>query len=212
MTSRTTIFLADDHPLFLEGLVRALEGRPELALVGTATDGRTALEAILASPPDVAVLDVKMSGLDGVQVANALTRKRVRTRVILVSAYAEDDLVYRALAAGARAYLTKETSRTGIFDAVSGVMAGEVVVSPTLQKLVAREIRRRETAERPLLTPREQDVLALIAEGRRAPEVAEELHLSATTIKSHMQSIYEKLGVGDRAAAVAAAMRRGLLE
>lgn len=207
-----SVFMADDHPLFLEGLVRAMADRPDLTLVGSAPNGRDALDQIRSLRPDVAVLDFKMGGLDGIQVTNALRRDGIATRVLLLTAYTEDDVVYRALAAGARGYLSKETGRKAILDAVVAVARGEVALTPSLQKHVAREIRHREAAERPLLTPREQDVLVLIAEGCLAPEVASRLHVSASTVKSHLQSIYEKLGVTDRAAAVAVAMRRGLIE
>lgn len=211
-TAEVTVLLADDHPLFLDGLRRAVDGHEHFRLLGTVTDGREALRAIRELHPGVAVLDVKMTGLDGVQVVNALTRERLPTRALLLTAFAEDDIVYRALAAGARGYLLKETSRADILSAIAAVAAGEVVLSPSLQKLLATEIRLRESAERPLLTPREQQVLSLISAGKRAPEVAGELHLSPTTVKTHLQNIYAKLGVADRAAAVAAAMRRGLIE
>ena len=211
-SAEVTVLLADDHPLFLDGLRRAVDGQEGLALTATVTDGREALRAIRELRPAVAVLDVKMTGLDGVQVVNAITRERLPTRALLLTAFAEDDIVYRALAAGARGYLLKETSRADILAAITAVAAGEVVLSPSLQKLLATEIRLRESAERSLLTRREQEVLALIAAGKRAPEVAADLHLSPTTIKTHLQNIYAKLGVTDRAAAVAAAMRRGLIE
>ena len=210
--AEVTVLLADDHPLFLDGLRRAVDGQEGLALIAAVADGREALRAIRELRPAVAVLDVKMTGLDGVQVVNAITREDLPTRALLLTAFAEDDIVYRALAAGARGYLLKETSRAEILIAITAVAAGEVVLSPSLQKLLATEIRLRESAERSLLTRREQEVLALIAAGKRAPEVAADLHLSPTTIKTHLQNIYAKLGVTDRAAAVAAAMRRGLIE
>ncbi len=211
-TGEVTVLLADDHPLFLDGLRRAVDGHDEFRLLATATEGHEALRAIRELHPGVAVLDVRMPGLDGVQVVNAITRERLETRALLLTAFAEDDVVYRALAAGARGYLLKETSRAEILAAIAAVAAGEVVLSPSLQKLLATEIRMRESAERSLLTPREQEVLRLISSGKRAPEVAAELHLSPTTVKTHLQNIYAKLGVTDRAAAVAAAMRRGLIE
>ena len=179
--AEVTVLLADDHPLFLDGLRRAVDGHEQFRLLGTVTDGREALRAIRELRPGVAVLDVKMTGLDGVQVVNALTRERLPTRALLLTAFAEDDIVYRALAAGARGYLLKETSRADILSAIAAVAAGEVVLSPSLQKLLATEIRLRESAERPLLTPREQQALSLISAGKRAPEVAGELHLSPTT-------------------------------
>lgn len=180
---------ADDHPLFLEGLVRALEDRPDLELVGCASDGHEALEAIRRLRPDVALLDLKMPGLDGTRVVSAVKGDGLPTRVVMISAYADDELIYRALAAGAARYLSKEVDRAAIFDAVAMAAEGRVIISSELQTGLARQIRRRESHSRPLLTEREQEVLSLISEGRRAPEVARLLHLSPATVKTHLQSI-----------------------
>jgi two-component system, NarL family, nitrate/nitrite response regulator NarL len=210
--SRVRVFVADDHPMYREGLVRAIKERPDLEFVGECADGRTALPEIRRLTPDVAVLDVRMPGLTGTEVLNAIARERIATRVVFLSAHVDSDLVYRAVALGAAAYLSKEADRAAIFDAVAAVARGQTVLSPEIQSGLAAQIQLRETATRPVLSPREQEVLRLIAEGSSAPEIARQLHLSPSTVKTHLQSLYEKLGVSDRAAAVASAMRAGLLE
>jgi two-component system nitrate/nitrite response regulator NarL len=209
---RVRIVIADDHPVYREGLVRGLKERPELELVAEAEDGRAALDAIREHEPDVALLDVRMPELKGLEVLNALRRDRLPTRVVFLSAHIDSDTVYRAIAAGAGAYLSKEARRKEIFEAVMTVSRGEAYVPPALQTALAEQIQLREVVERPVLSPREQEILRMTADGRSAPEIANELHLSPATVKTHMQSLYEKLGVSDRAAAVAKAMRTGLLE
>src|SRR5688572_16358347 len=126
---RIRVYLADDHPLFLEGIVRAVRERPELELVGSATNGEDALAGLRRLEPDVAVLDVRMGGLGGKEILHAVTREGLATRVLLLSAYLADDLVYAALAAGAAGYLSKEMDRDGILDAVAAAARGEVVLS-----------------------------------------------------------------------------------
>lgn len=209
---RVRVLAADDHPLFREAVVRAIRERPEFELVGEAADGRQALAAIRELAPDVAVLDVKMPGLDGLEVLNAVRRDALRTRVILLSAYLDGAVAFEAIAAGASAYLSKDADRRRIADTIAAVGRGETVLGPEVQAGLAAEIRLRGAKERPGLSEREREVLAHIAEGRSAPQIAELLFLSPATVKSHLQSLYEKLGVSDRAAAVAEAMRRGLLE
>lgn len=209
---RVRVFVADDHPVYREGVARAIKARPEFELVGEAEDGREALERIKELLPDVAVLDVQMPGLQGSEVLHAIKRDGVLTRVVLLSAHVDSETVYRAVASGAGAYLSKESSRERICDAVAAVARGEVVLSAEVQAGLASEIQIRERDERPVLTPREHEILVLTANGHSAPDIGRQLHLSQSTIKTHLKSLYEKLGVSDRAAAVAESMRRGLLE
>ena len=209
--ARVRVLVADDHPLFREAVVRAVRERPEFELVAEVGDGRAALEAIVEHEPDVAVLDVKMPQLTGLQVLNAVRRDGHATRVILLSAFLDGAVAFEGVAAGAAAYLSKEADRRRIMDAVAAVHRGETVFDPEIQAGLAAEIRARGSTERPSLSPREREVLGAIAEGRSAPEIGRELYLSTATVKSHLQSLYAKLGVSDRAAAVAEAMRRGLL-
>jgi two-component system nitrate/nitrite response regulator NarL len=211
-TQRTTVLVADDHPLYREAVVRAVRARPEFQVVGETGDGREALDAIRADRPDVAVLDVEMPSLRGIDIVEALQRDGAATRVVLLSAHLESDTVYEAVAGGVAAYLSKAAAGDRICETIAAVARGEVILPAEVQAGLASEIRLRSEPGRPALSPREQEVLGLIAEGLTAPAVGRELHLSTATVKSHLKTLYEKLGVSDRAAAVAEAMRRGLLE
>ncbi len=209
---RVRVVVGDDHPLFREGAVRALVASGQIQVVGEASDGEQALELINALRPDVALLDLRMPGLDGAQVAAALLRQGLPTRVLLLSAYTESEVVYQALQLGAAGYLPKESSRAQIVAAVLDCAAGKDVLATDLASGLAAEIRRRAAPSGPTLSAREREVLQLIAAGESVPTIAKELFLAPSTIKTHVQRLYEKLGVADRAAAVAEAMRRGLLE
>jgi two-component system nitrate/nitrite response regulator NarL len=210
--SRTSVYLADDHPVYREGLARAIKERPELELTGQAATGREALAGIAALRPDVALIDVRMPDLDGAEVLRVVERDRLPTRVILLSAALDGEIVYRAIASGAAAYIPKTADRDAILDIVGRVAHGGSYVPPELVGGLAAQIRLREREPRPALTSRECQVLRLTADGWSGPAIASELYLSPATVKTHLQSLYEKLGVRDRAAAVATAMRLGLLE
>jgi two-component system, NarL family, nitrate/nitrite response regulator NarL len=206
------VLAADGQPLYRHALTRAIRERPELELVGQAVTGREALKAIGAQHPDVAVLDRRLAGLSGDQVLNAVARDGLGTRVVLMDAQAEPCEVYAALAEGAAGYLTKEASARELCDAITAVARGRTVLSPELQAGIAGEIRLRAPRDRPVMSARERETLTLIAEGLSAPQIGRALHLSTATVKTHLHHVYEKLGVSERAAAVAEAMRRGLLE
>jgi two-component system, NarL family, nitrate/nitrite response regulator NarL len=209
---RVRVVVADDHPLYREGVVRALSSSGQIEVVAEAGDGRAALSQIEHHQPDVALVDYRLPDLDGVAVAHAIARDGLTTRVILLSAFTESGLVYKALQTGAAGYLPKEARREQIVDAVLACARGETVVSPELTSGLVSEIRMRAVNDAPALTDREREILRLIAAGKSLPEIAKELFLGLTTVKTHVQHLYEKLGVSDRAAAVASAMRRGLIE
>lgn len=198
--------------MFLRGIVQEVKLRPDLELVGQGADGRQALADIRSLQPNVAVIDMRIPGLSGLDVLAAAKRDGLETRIVFLSAHLDSDLVYRAVASGASGYLSKEADRDEILDAVAAVSRGQVVIASEGQTGLASEIRRREVVERPLLTAREREVLVLTADGLTAPEIAKRLQLGVATVRSHLQNLYEKLGVSDRAAAVAEAMRAGLLE
>jgi two-component system nitrate/nitrite response regulator NarL len=209
---RVSVVIADDHPLYREGVVRALQASGQVEIVAEAEDGRTALAEIHEHRPDVALLDYRLPELDGVAVTNAVVREQLPTRVLIVSAYTDSGVVYKALETGAAGFVSKEARREQIADAVLACARGENVVPPDVASGLVSEIRLRRQSDTPALTPREQEILHLIAAGKSLPEIAKELYLGLTTVKTHVQHLYEKLGVSDRAAAVATAMRRGLLE
>jgi two-component system nitrate/nitrite response regulator NarL len=209
---RVRVVVADDHPLYREGVVRALSASGQVEIVAEAEDGRSALAEIQEHKPDVALLDYKLPELDGVAITNAVVREQLPTRVLLVSAFADSGIVYKALETGAAGFVSKEARREQIVDAVLACSRGENVVPPDVAAGLVSEIRLRKQDDTPALTPREQEILHLIASGKSLPEIAKELFLGLTTVKTHVQHLYEKLGVSDRAAAVASAMRRGLIE
>jgi two-component system nitrate/nitrite response regulator NarL len=211
-SGKVRVVVGDDHPLFRDGVVRALTSSGSIEVVAEADDGVTALEAIRTHLPQVALLDYRMPGMDGAEVAAAVQRDELPTRVLLVSAHDESAIVYRALQDGAAGFLPKESTRSELVNAVLDCAKGRDVVAPSLAAGLAGEIRKRAEPEGPVLSPREREVLKLIAAGSSIPAMAKELYLAPSTVKTHVQRLYEKLGVSDRAAAVAEAMRRKLLD
>jgi two-component system nitrate/nitrite response regulator NarL len=204
--------IADDHPVFLGAIADAVRARSNMDLVGVAGDGEDALRRIRALHPDVAVLDVRMPQLDGIQVLNAVSRDKVETRVLFCAASVEPSLIYDCMAAGACGYLDKGAAAKEICDAISTVAGGGIVLSERVGEGVVQEIRLRGQTPRVTLTRRELEVLRHLAAGLSAPQIAKELVVETCTVKSHLKNLYEKLGVSDRAAAAAEGMRRGLVE
>lgn len=208
---KVRVVVADDHPLFREGVVRALSSSGSVDVVGEAADGTAALELIASQLPEVALLDYRMPGMDGAEVAAAVRNRGLPTRVLLISAHDEPAIVYQALQQGAAGFVLKDATRAEIVTAVRDCAAGRDVVAPTLVGGLAAEIRHRAEPPAPVLSAREREVLNRIARGQSIPVIAGELFVAPSTVKTHVQRLYEKLGVGDRAAAVAEAMRQGLL-
>ncbi len=214
LTRRVTVYVADDHPVFRGGLADAISQRVDLELIGQGPDGRVALDEIRVLKPDVALLDLRMPELDGLQVLNAVVRDGLETAVVMLSGETSADQIYASIASGAVAFVSKDSEREVICDAVAAAARGETQLSSEIQGKLVSEAQRHatDTDTGPTLTSRERQVLELVSEGFSAPEIATQLTLSVATIKSHLQTLYEKLGVSDRAAAVARAMRTGLLE
>jgi len=210
--TRTRVVVCDDHPLFREGMVRVLKASGGIEVVGEAADGRTALDTIRELKPDVAVVDYKMPGLDGVALAHAVTRDELPTKVLLVSAFDDSSIVYEALSAGALGFMSKEAPPEQVVDAVRAIARGEEVVPPELARGLAGEVRKRAKGAMMVLTSRELEMVRFIADGLSVPDISRQIHLSPATVRTHIQKLYEKLGVSDRGAAVAEAMRRRLLE
>jgi two-component system nitrate/nitrite response regulator NarL len=206
-----TVVVADDHPVYREGLARAIDAYGGLEVVAQTADGAGTLAAVRALRPTVAVVDLQLPDMDGIEVLNAAAREQSPTQFVIVSAFDDSSTVYRAIEAGARAYLPKVSPAADLCEAVLAVARGRTVIPAAMQAALAMEIRRRQQTNEPLLTPREAEVLSLTAEGLSAPEIAERLFVGVTTVKSHLQHVYAKLQVSDRAAAVARAHRLGLL-
>lgn len=206
----TQVFIAEDHPLYREGLVDSLSGRPEIELVGQAEDGRQALEQIRELEPDVALLDLKLPGLDGLGILRALEGNEAATRTLLLSAYVGGDLILEALEAGAAGYLSKDALGDDVCSAILAAGEGRRVLSPGLEQPLAEEICRRKD-EKSALSFRESEILELMAEGLANPAIGKQLSISESSVKTYIRRAFEKLGVTSRSAAIAEAMRRGVL-
>jgi len=211
-SEQITVIVGDDHPMYREGVVRAMKESGRIQVLAEVGDGRAALEAIREHNPAVALLDYRMPELDGLAVVTAVARDGLKTRVLLLSATEDPATVYEALSAGAAGYLTKESDRIEIVAAVISCANGGGYVPPAMAGGLANELRQRARGDATLLSPREGEVIKLIAQGHSVPDIAKRLHLAPTTVRTHVQRLYEKLGVSDRGAAVAEAMRRRLVE
>lgn len=203
--------VVDDHPVYREALSRAVEQADDLALAGTAGDGAEAIELIARVRPDVAVLDVELPGPSGPAVAAELVARRVPTRVLFLSAHRDGATVYDALAVGGFGYVTKDASMREIQDAVRRVASGVRSIGPDVEHQVVEEIQARAERSQLELTERERAVLELAVQGLTVVAMGQHLHLSPATVKVHLSTLYAKLGVSDRASAVAEALRRGLI-
>lgn len=209
--AQVRLLIADDHPLYRSSVERVIRLQSELALVGSVSDGRSALDAIVELEPDIAIVDLHMPGMGGLELLEAVQQRGLPTKVVILTGQLESEQVYRAVESGAAAVVSKLVEPATLVSTLLDVAAGRTVLGSEVQALLAGEVRSRRREDRPLLTDREREVLALIAEGNSVAEIAASIHLSPSTVKSHLESLYRKLEVSERAAAVAAAMRKGLL-
>jgi DNA-binding NarL/FixJ family response regulator len=208
MNSRIRILVADDHPVVRDGLVAMLGTQADFEIAGEATTGLEVIEQVAALAPDVVLLDLEMPGIDGVEVLGRLRQEKREVGVIVFTAFDSDDRIVSAVRAGARGYLLKGAPRAEIFKAIRTVHAG----GSLLQPLVASKLLRQLSHEYEPLTPRELEVLALVARGKQNKEIAAELVITERTVKFYVSSILAKLGAGNRTEAVAIAAQRGLID
>jgi two-component system, NarL family, nitrate/nitrite response regulator NarL len=206
------VLVADDHPVYREGAARVMSECPGLELAAEVGDGADALAEVRRLRPHVAVVDLRLPSMDGIAVAEAVQREKLGTRVVIVSAYEDRSTVHRAFAAGVKAYLSKLASADTLRTTVLAVARGETVVPDGFEADMASAAKSRHArSSGASLSAREIEVLRLISQGLSAPEIAEQLFVGVTTVKTHLQHIYDKFDVSDRAAAVAQAHRRGLI-
>ncbi len=204
----TSVLIVDDHPVVRDGLRGMFSGTGEFEVVGEAADGREAVTLAERLRPDVVLMDLRMPGMDGVRAIGLLRERGLPSRVLVLTTYDTDSDVLPAIEAGATGYLLKDAPREELFRAVRAAARGEAVLSPSVATRLIGQMRA--PAQEPL-SQREIEVLGLIAGGRTNREAAAHLFISEATVKTHLLHIYGKLGVKDRAAAVATAYERGLL-
>ncbi len=202
------LLVADDHPVVRDGIVGMMSAAPDVEVVGQAGDGLEAVRLARALDPDVVLMDLRMPNLDGVGAIRELLGLGLPARILVLTTYDAEADVLPAIEAGATGYVLKDASRDELLRAVRAAAAGRAVLAPSVATRLVDRVRSPEPG---LLTARELEILALIADGATNRAVGRRLHVSEATVKTHLLGIYGKLGVGDRAAAVAAAFRRGLL-
>ena len=206
------ILIIDDHPIVLDGLEAILGTQADFVIAGRATSGDEALERLDEIDPDVILMDMEMPHMDGVETLKRLQAVRPEVGVVIFTAYDTDERIVEAVQAGAQGYLLKGAPRKEIFHAVRIVHMGGSLLQPAIASKLLRSMRRQEaTPEAPLLSPRELEVLALMARGLLNKEIASVLEISARTVKFHVSSILNKLEVTNRTEAVAVAAARGLV-
>lgn len=202
------LMIVDDHPVVREGLRGMLEADPAIAVVGEAASGDEAVVQAAALRPDVILMDLRMPNGDGVGATARILTARPESRVIVLTTHETDQDIVRAVEAGAAGYLLKDTSRADLLAAIFSAARGETVLSPSV---ATRLITRMRAPVSGSLSPREAEVLSLVAEGLTNGEIGKTLFISEATVKTHLLRIFGKLGVSDRTAAVTAALDRGFI-
>lgn len=212
MSNPIRILIADDHLIIRQGLRLILETEKEFKLVGEAIDGAEAVGLCAELEPDVVLMDLRMPGMDGLTAIEKLQAEHSKIAVIILTTFNEDDLMMRGLRAGAKGYLLKDTNRETLFNTIRAAARGETLLKPEIIAKVLSNIgETRRIQANAGLTEREQEVLKGVAQGERSKEIAVRLGITERTVKAHLASIYNRLGVDNRAAAIAVAVKRGWL-
>jgi NarL family two-component system response regulator YdfI len=211
------ILIADDHLIIRQGLRLILETEPDFELVGEAADGAEAIRLCAKLHPDVVLMDLRMPGMDGLTAIERLHTEQPEVAVVILTTFNEDELMLRGLQAGARGYLLKDTDRAALFDTIRAAARGETLLQPAIMAKVlasagSQVSNKKPNEPAPILTDRESQVLEGVARGERSKEIAARLGISERTVKAYLASIYDKLGVDSRAAAIAVAAQKGLLK
>lgn len=209
----TTLLLADDHTMLREGLRRSLEGEG-FTVIGEASDGEEAVQLATSLHPDVVVMDVSMPGLDGIAATQRIRSVAPDRRIVMLTMHADEDVIRKAIAAGAVGYLVKDCSTEEIVRTLHQAADDDTALSQELAASLLKEANALEVGKKPesVITKREEEVLQLIADGSSTSDVAEKLFISVKTVKNHLASIYAKLETSDRTQAVLRAARMGIIK
>lgn len=210
------IVLADDHTVMRRGLRLLLESRPAFTVVGEASDGRQAVQETEATQPDVAVMDIAMPNLSGIEAAQRINSAWPQVAIVILSMHSDESYVLRALKAGAKGYLLKDSAEGDLIEAINSVHEGRTFFSPEITRMLmddyVREIRSRGVEDSyDLLTPREREILQLLAELKSNKEIAQRLNLSSYTVETHRRNLQEKLNLHSLAELILYAVRKGVI-
>lgn len=212
MPETIRVLVADDHLIIRQGLRLILETNADFEMVGEAADGAEAVKLSLNLQPDVVLMDLRMPGMDGLTAIERIQANQPEVAVVILTTFNEDDLMMRGLKAGAKGYLLKDTDRETLFHTIRAASRGETLLRPDVMKRVLSMTGEAGVpAESSGLTGRELEVLQGVAQGERSKEIALRLGITERTVKAHLASIYTRLGVDSRAAAIAVAAQKGLL-
>jgi DNA-binding NarL/FixJ family response regulator len=206
------VLIADDHGIVRSGLRLLLERQPDIEVVAEAADGAEARELAVRERPDLAILDVKMPKLTGLQATREIKRQVPETAVLILSMHDDERYLFEALKAGASGYVLKAQADTDLLEAIRAVQRGEPFLTPDAQRALITDLLERGTPSDEELTPREEEVVKLVAEAHTSKEIAEILHLSEKTVENHRANAMRKLGMRDRVELVRYAIRKGLVE
>jgi DNA-binding NarL/FixJ family response regulator len=213
---KTKILVADDHPIVLNGLRTVLDAQPDLEVVAQATDGEEAVQAALAEDIHLAILDISMPRKTGLQAAREITHRRPEIRVLMLSMHDNEQYLFEAIKAGASGYVLKSAVDRDLVEACRSAMRGEPFLYPGAVRALMREYldraRAGETLHDEVLTPREEEIVKLVAEAHTNEEIGELLHISKKTVERHRANVLEKLGMRDRVELTRYAIRRGLVQ
>jgi DNA-binding NarL/FixJ family response regulator len=202
--------VVDDHPVVRAGLVALFDAAPDIDVVGTAASGEDAVELAAELLPDVVLMDLRMAGIDGDEATARIVAGRPGTRVVILTTYENDEAILRAISAGASGYLLKAAPEEELLAGVRAVAAGEVALAPSVSRLLVQRAAA-PAAPGPVLSPRELEVLRLVADGLSNRAIGERLFVGEATVKTHLLHAFAKLGVDDRTRAVTRAMELGIL-
>nr|WP_314845532.1 response regulator transcription factor [uncultured Microbacterium sp.] len=204
------VIVADDHPIVRSGIVGLIALDPGLDVVGEAADGAAAVEAAARLHPDVVLMDLRMPGTSGIEATARITAELPDVRVLVLTTYETDDDILGAIEAGASGYLLKAAPQEEIVAGIRAVAGGHTVLAPSIAATLVTRMRA-ETAPPPALSPREREVLRLVAAGQSNPEIGRTLFIGEATVKTHLLHVFEKLQVSDRTRAVTLALELGLI-
>jgi two-component system NarL family response regulator len=202
---KISVLVADDHPVVRHGVMANVKPQDDMTIVAEAADGVQALALIKEHSPDVVLLDLRMPGMDGLDVIAEVNNAKLETRVIIMTTFESEEDVHRAMKAGARGYLLKDSTQEEILDAIRRVSAGETYLPARIVQKVAEGMRKPE------LSPREIEVLHWVAAGKSNKEIGAQLYIAEGTVKTHVKNVLEKLSVVGRTGAIREAVRRGLV-
>lgn len=207
------VLIADDHPVVREGLMTMIGREPDFQVIGEASNGVEAVNKSKELRPDVVLMDLRMPELDGVEAIRQISADLPNTKFIILTTFSDDEYIFKGIEVGARAYLLKDAPREELFKAIRAVYQGESLIQPVVASRVLERFAElsKHSLSPETLTEREVEVLRLIAKGAANKEIAAQLNISNSTVKTHIASIFQKLGANDRTEAVTLAIKKGII-